>query len=60
MKAFWGLQDISTRTSFPEDIFSFALPSSFFAKIGELMKDSFIFTERWVKVLNRIKADSAL
>lgn len=55
LKAFWGLQDISTRASFPPDIFSFSLPAAFFEKIGNLIENSFISTERWEKVLKRIK-----
>jgi len=55
--AFWGLHDISTRTSFPSNIFSFGLPADFFLKMGEFLDKSFIETERWEKVLHRIKAE---
>jgi uncharacterized protein (DUF169 family) len=57
--AFWGLQDISTRTSFPSDIFSFSLPARFFEKIGNEMENTFLVTERWEKVLNRIKKEAS-
>ena len=53
--AFWGLQDISTRVSFPPNIFSFSMPVKFFEEMGGFIEDSFLNTERWEKVLKRIK-----
>ncbi len=55
LTAFWGLHDISTRPSFPADILSFSLPADFFLKMGKMMDESFLYTERWEKVLHRIK-----
>lgn len=57
LSAFWGLHDISCRTSFPSNIFSFSLPVKFFELIGGFIPESFIMTERWEKVLNRIKSE---
>jgi hypothetical protein len=57
LTAFWGLQDISCRISFPSNIFSFSLPVKFFELIGGFIQESFIATERWEKVLNRIKSE---
>jgi uncharacterized protein (DUF169 family) len=58
LTAFWGLQDISCRTSFPSNILSFSLPVKFFELIGSFIPESFIMTERWEKVLNRIKSEA--
>jgi len=54
-KAFWGLHDISTRTSFPADITSLAMPYAMFKDMCSTLDDSFLFTEKWNKVMQRIK-----
>jgi hypothetical protein len=54
-KAFWGLHDISIRPAFPKDLTSMAMPIEMFLEILSIMEESFLFTEKWNKLLFRIK-----
>ena len=57
-KAFWGLQDISVRPAFPENIMTLAMPFSMYEEMGKQIEYSFLVTDRWEKVLSRIKKTS--
>jgi hypothetical protein len=53
-KAFWGLHDIAIRNSFPADIMSLAMPYELYMEMCSTLDESFLFTEKWNKLLERI------
>ncbi len=53
-KAFWGMHDISVRNSFPADITSMAMPYDVFIDMCSILEESFLFTEKWNKLTERI------
>lgn len=53
-KAFWGFHDIAARSSYPADITSLAMPFNMYAEMCGILKESFLFTENWQIILNRI------
>ncbi len=54
-KAFWGLHDIAIRPSLPESVTSLAMPTEMYREICSIAGESFLCTERWEKVLERIR-----
>jgi uncharacterized protein (DUF169 family) len=56
-KAFWGLHDIAIRPAFPKEITSLSMPLEMYREICSIAKESFLFTEKWNKMLDRIKND---
>jgi uncharacterized protein (DUF169 family) len=54
-KAFWGLHDIAVRSSFPADITSLSMPVHMYREICSHAGESFLYTENWEKLLERIK-----
>jgi hypothetical protein len=53
-KAFWGLHDVAIRPSFPHEITSLSMPFEMYSEICASINDSFLYTEKWNAVLNRI------
>ena len=53
-KAVWGLHDISARLKLPKDVMTFTVPYSLFVEMGKNIKGSFLDTERWHKIVQRI------
>jgi hypothetical protein len=49
-----GMFDVSARPSVPEQVLSFAVPSSKFKRMIDNMDESFLITESWAKVKRRI------
>jgi uncharacterized protein (DUF169 family) len=49
-----GMFDVSARPMVEKEILTFAMPYSVFLRLLENVKDSFVQTESWKKVLNRI------
>lgn len=54
-KAFWGLHDISIRPAFPKEITSLSMPFELYHEICQVAEESFLSTEKWNKILGRIK-----
>jgi hypothetical protein len=54
-KAFWGLHDISIRNSFPADLTSMAMPFEVFNEMCSILDESFLYTEKWNKLSERIE-----
>lgn len=54
-KAFWGLHDIAVRPAFPEEITSLSMPLDMYREICTNAEESFLHTENWKKLLERIK-----
>lgn len=52
-----GMFDVSARPFVPENILTFAVPVKKFERMVENMDESFLITESWAKVKNRIKKD---
>jgi hypothetical protein len=53
-----GMFDVSARPFVPESVISFAVPMAKFVRMVDNMEESFLITESWAKVKNRI-ANSA-
>ena len=53
-KAFWGLHDVSIRPHIPAEVMTMAMPFSMFKEICTIAPESFLGTEKWKKVLERI------
>jgi len=53
-KAFWGLHDVAIRPSLPEALMTMAMPFSMFREMCDAAPDSFLSTEKWNKILERI------
>lgn len=53
-KAFWGLHDISVRTSLPKDIMTLAMPYALFEEICNHAPKSFLITEKWKQIQRRM------
>lgn len=53
-----GMFDISARPFVPENVLTFAAPMNKFARMMENMEESFLITESWRKVQERIKEKS--
>jgi len=49
--------DVSARPFVPADVLTFAVPMKKFESMVENMDESFLITESWAKVKNRIKKD---
>ena len=54
-KAFWGLHDIAVRPALPAELTTLAMPVPMFREICDMAPESFLKTEKWNKVLDRIK-----
>jgi hypothetical protein len=53
-RAVIGLFDVSARPFIPEDVLSFAVPRNKFDRMVDNMDESFLITESWRKIQNRI------
>ena len=53
-KAVIGLFDLAARTRMPQELLSFALPYAFLKKMAEAASDSFLTTENWKTIKERI------
>jgi uncharacterized protein (DUF169 family) len=56
-KAVWGLHDISARARLPKDLMTLAIPFDFLSEVWPEINESFLKTEQWKKIVNRIKND---
>lgn len=54
-KAVWGLHDIFARARLPKELMSFALPFDLLELMWKEMKESFLYTERWANIAQRIQ-----
>jgi hypothetical protein len=54
--AILGMFDVSARPMVEKDILTLAMPFSIFLKLLENVADSFLQTESWKKVRNRIQS----
>lgn len=57
-KAVWGFHDISARARLPKEIMSLTLPFGLLVDMWKNMNESFLRTERWAKIAQRIKNNS--
>jgi uncharacterized protein (DUF169 family) len=57
-KAVWGLHDITVRPKFPENLMTFTISFETALEMWEDMKDSFIQTSSWRKIVRRMISDS--
>ena len=53
-KAFWGMHDIAVRSSMPRELTTMSMPFSMFEEICTIADESFLRTEKWEKILERI------
>jgi hypothetical protein len=54
-RAILGMFDVSARPMIEKDVLALAMPYSVFLKLLENVKGSFLETESWKKVLQRIQ-----
>lgn len=59
-KAVWGLHDISARARLPEELMTLTLPFDLLIEMWQWMKESFLLTERWMKIAKRIIASESI
>lgn len=57
-KAVWGLHDISSRVRLPKDLMTLTFPFALLVDMAEEMKESFLYTERWNKIAQRIQKEN--
>jgi uncharacterized protein (DUF169 family) len=53
-KAVWGLHDISARSRLPKELMTLAVPLSLFVEMGRDIEESFLATDAWRKIAERI------
>jgi hypothetical protein len=54
-KASWGLHNIAVRPALPAELTTLAMPLSMFRELCDLAPKSFLITDNWNKVLDRIR-----
>ncbi len=56
-KAVWGLHDIFARARLPKELMTLAFPFDLLVEMWKEMKESFLYTERWNNIAQRIQND---
>lgn len=57
--AVWGLHDITARPRLPKEIMTITVPLDLLAEMSRDMKESFLYTARWEKIVERITGTPA-